>query len=110
MFFHYLISQAITIDRTVYVSGCLGLDKDTLTLVSGGAGPEMRKTLENMVGILEAAGSSVDKVVKTMIFVSDLKDFGAINDEYKKGMSNVVDSWRNFNIYDCRKLMTRLHI
>ncbi len=57
-------------------------------MVPGGAGPEMRKALENMIGILEASGSSVDKVVKTMIFVSDLNDFGIINDEYKKGMHN----------------------
>lgn len=63
----------------------MGLDKDTLALVPGGAGPEMRKALENMTAILEAAGSSVEKVVKTLIFVADLKDFGAINEEYKKG-------------------------
>lgn len=68
----------------------MGLDKDTLTLVPGGAGPEMKKTLENMVAILEAAGSSVENVVKTMIFVSDLKDFGLINDEYKKGSVFIV--------------------
>ncbi|KAJ6636199.1 RutC family protein [Pseudolycoriella hygida] len=77
-------NQAIIAGRTVYLSGCLGLDKDTLTLVPGGAGPEMKKALENAVAILEAAGSSVDKVVKTMIYVDDLKDFGAINEEYKK--------------------------
>lgn len=59
-------------------------------MVSGGAGPEMQKALENMVGILEAAGSSVDKVVKTTIFVADLNDFGAINDEYKKGMRELI--------------------
>lgn len=64
----------------------MGLDKDTLTLVPGGAGPEMRKALENMVAILKAAGSCVENVVKTMIFVDDLKDFGAINEEYKKGL------------------------
>lgn len=54
-------------------------------MVPGGAGPEMKKALENMVGILEAAGSSVDRVVKTMIFVTDLKDFKAVNEEYTKG-------------------------
>lgn len=87
----WLFSQAIIAGRTVYLSGLLGLDKDTLALVPGGAGPEMKKALENMVAILEAAGSSVDKVVKTMIFVDDLKDFGAINDEYKKG--KILYSW-----------------
>lgn len=81
----WFYSQAIIVERTVYVSGCLGLDKETLALVPGGAGPEMKKALENMKGILEAAGSSVDKVVKTMLFVTDLNDFGRVNEEYKKG-------------------------
>lgn len=82
-------SHAIIADRTVYVSGCLGLDKDTLKLVPGGAGPEMRKALENMIAILESAGSSVEKVVKATIFVTDLKDFPAVNEEYRKGLLSV---------------------
>lgn len=63
----------------------MGLDKDTLALVPGGAAPETRKALENMKAILEAAGSSVEKVVKVLIFVVDLADFAGINEEYKKG-------------------------
>lgn len=56
-----------------------------MKLVPGGAGAEMRKAFENMIAILEAAGSSVDKVVQVTIYVTDMKDFAAINDEYKKG-------------------------
>lgn len=78
-------SQAVVAGRTVYVAGCLGLDKDTMKLVPGGAGAEMRKAFENMNAILEAAGSSADKVTKVNIFVTDMKDFAAINEEYKKG-------------------------
>lgn len=73
------------VDRTVYVSGCLGLDKDTNTLVQGGAAAEMIQALENLKAILEAAGSSLDKVVKTTVFVEDLADFARVNQEYKKG-------------------------
>lgn len=69
----------------MYVSGCLGLDKNTTTLVPGGAVPEMAKALENLQAVLEAAGSGVDKVVKATIFVEDLGDFANINEEYKKG-------------------------
>ncbi len=72
-------------DRTVYVSGCLGLNKETNTLVSGGAAAEMVQALENVKAILEASGSDIGKVVKTTIFVEDLADFERVNQEYKKG-------------------------
>ncbi|XP_037044529.1 rutC family protein UK114-like [Bradysia coprophila] len=77
-------NQAVVVDRTVYVSGCLGLDKETNTLVSGGAAAEMAQALKNVKAILEASGSSIDNVVKTTVFVDDLADFGGVNDEYKK--------------------------
>lgn len=78
-------SQAVVADRTVYVSGCLGLDKSTMTLVPGGAAPEMAKALENLQAVLAAAGSGIDKVVKATVFVEDLGEFANINEEYKKG-------------------------
>lgn len=81
----FLQSQAVVADRTVYVSGCLGLDKNTTTLVPGGAVPEMAKALENLQAVLTAAGSDINKVVKATIFVEDLGDFANINEEYKKG-------------------------
>ncbi|KAG4065470.1 hypothetical protein HA402_002704 [Bradysia odoriphaga] len=77
-------NQAVIADRTVYVSGCLGLDKDTMTLMPGGAAPEMAKALENLQAVLAAAGSGVEKVVKATIFVEDMGDFANINEEYKK--------------------------
>lgn len=69
----------------MFVSGCLGLNKDTNTLVSGGAAAEMAQALENLKAILEAAGSGTDKVLKSTIFVEDLTDFAKVNMEYKKG-------------------------
>lgn len=75
-------------DRTVYVSGCVGLDKDTMTLVEGGVIPETIKALENLTAVLEASGSGVEKVLKTTIFVQDLGDFAKVNEEYRKGITN----------------------
>lgn len=83
-------SQAVVADRTVYVSGCLGMDKDG-KLVSGGVVPETKKALENLGAVLDAAGSSYEKVVKTTIFVQNLEEFASVNEEYKKGACVIFD-------------------
>lgn len=78
-------SSAVIADRTVYVSGCLGMDKDTGKLVPGGVAAEAKKALENMAIVLEAANSGFDRVVKCTVFLNDMNDFAAVNEEYKKG-------------------------
>ncbi|XP_043662253.1 rutC family protein UK114 [Drosophila teissieri] len=77
-------NQAVVADRTVYVSGCLGLDKDTMQLVPGGPTEQAEKALENLEAVLKAADSGVDKVVKNTVFLKDLNDFGAFNEVYKR--------------------------
>lgn len=78
-------NQAIVVDRTVYLSGVLGIDKDTNKLVAGGAVPEAVKALENLQNILAAAGSKVENVIKCTVLLNDIADFGAVNQEYIKG-------------------------
>lgn len=78
-------NQAIVVDRTVYLSGVLGIDKDTGKLVSGGAVPEAVKALENMQHILAAAGSKVENVIKCTVLLNDIADFANVNQEYTKG-------------------------
>lgn len=73
-------------DRTVYVSGCLGLDKDTMQLVSGGVAAQTEMALKNLEAILTAADSGIDKVIKNSIFLKDLNDFAAVNEVYQKCM------------------------
>ncbi|XP_037908356.1 rutC family protein UK114 isoform X2 [Hermetia illucens] len=77
-------NQAVVADRTVYVSGCLGMDKNTNKLVAGGIVEQTTQALENLKQVLEAANSGIDKVVKTTIFMKDLEDFGTMNEVYKK--------------------------
>lgn len=79
-------NQAIVVDRTVYLSGVLGIDKDTGKLVKGGAVPEAAKALENIQNILSAAGSKVENVVKCTVLLNDIADFGKVNEEYIKGI------------------------
>lgn len=83
MIFYKNYSQAVVLDRTLYVSGVLGLDKDTMKLVEGGAAAEARQALKSLGHILEAAGSSYEKVVKSTIFLNNIDDFAAVNDVYK---------------------------
>lgn len=78
-------SQAVVADRTVYVSGCLGLDKQTMKLVPGGAAEQTEMALKNLEAVLKAADSDINKVIKNTVFLKDLNDFGAVNEVYKRG-------------------------
>jgi len=75
-------SQAIRANGMIYVAGEKGIDAKTGKIVPGGIEAETRQTLENIKGILEAGGSSLDKVVATFVFMTDLKDFAAMNAVY----------------------------
>ena len=75
-------SQGIKVGNLVFVSGCLPIDMATGQLSTGDIAEQTRHSLRNVTAILEAAGSSLDKVVKTTIFVKDLKNFQTINAAY----------------------------
>lgn len=66
----------------VYTAGQLGLDPSTGDFVEGGIEAQTRQALENLKGVLEAAGSKMSKVVKTTVFLLDMNDFGAMNGVY----------------------------
>ena len=68
------LSQAIQVGEWLFVSGQLGIDPTTRKLASGGTGAETRQLCENMKAILEAAGSSLDKVVRVVIYMIDLSE------------------------------------
>lgn len=81
-------SQAVKIGNFLYTSGQIPLDPATGELVNGDAKSATRRSMENLKGILEAAGTSFDNVIKTTVFVSDLNNFAAVNEvygEYFKG-------------------------
>lgn len=76
-------SQAIKVGDFIYTAGQLGLDPSTGLLVEGGIAEQARRVLENLSGVLQAAGSSLDNVVKTTVFLSDMANFAAMNEVYK---------------------------
>ena len=75
-------NQAIRAGDTIYVAGQIPVDPATNQLVEGDAGAQARQVFENIKAILEAAGASMDRVVKTTIFLADLADFPAVNAVY----------------------------
>jgi 2-iminobutanoate/2-iminopropanoate deaminase len=75
-------NQAIRAAGLVFCAGQVGLDPAAGTLVEGGVEPQARRAMENLSAVLEAAGSSIDRIVKTTIFVTDLGDFAAVNAVY----------------------------
>jgi len=75
-------SQAVVANGFVYVAGQVALDPGTGQLVPGDVRIQTKRVLENLKAILEASGSSMDRVVKTTVFLRDLNDFGIMNEIY----------------------------
>lgn len=72
-------SQAVKVGGTVYFSGQIPLDPATGNVVEGGIEAQARRAFENLKAVAEAAGGSLDKVVRTGLFLVDLKDFAVVN-------------------------------
>ena len=75
-------SQAIKAGGFIFVAGEKGMDPVTKQIVPGGIEPETRRTLENIKAILEEAGSGMNRVVSTFVFMTDLNDFSKMNEIY----------------------------
>ncbi len=75
-------SAAVRVGHFVYTAGQIGIDPATGEVVSGGVEAETRQALTNLKHILEAAGASLNTVVKTTVFLRDINDFARMNAVY----------------------------
>ncbi|HUY71104.1 MAG TPA: Rid family detoxifying hydrolase [Gaiellaceae bacterium] len=75
-------NQAIVANGFVFVAGQLGLSPGEKEVVDGGIGPQTERAFANLRAILEAAGSSLDNIVKTTVFLRNLDDFAGMNEVY----------------------------
>lgn len=81
-------SQAIRANGMVFLSGQIPLDPKTQQLVEGDVAAQTERVLENLKGVVEAAGSSLQHVVKTTVFLADMNDFTAMNEVYARYFVN----------------------
>ncbi len=77
-------NQAVVIGDLVYTAGQIPLDPVSGQMVGTDAGEQAQQVLKNLKAVLEAAGSSLAKVVKTTVFLKDLNDFNAMNAVYAR--------------------------
>jgi 2-iminobutanoate/2-iminopropanoate deaminase len=80
-------SQAIKANGFLFLSGQVALDPKTGELQAGDIRQQTERTLENIKGILEAAGSNLHHVVKTTVFLRDINDFAVMNEVYGRYFS-----------------------
>jgi 2-iminobutanoate/2-iminopropanoate deaminase len=75
-------SQAIRAGHLLFVSGQIPLDPASGALLTGGISEQTERVLKNLGAILEAAGASFDRVVKTTVYLADMSEFAAMNEVY----------------------------
>lgn len=77
-------SQAVRAGNLVFASGQIPTDPATGEFVSGGIAEQTEQVLRNLSAVLEAAGTGLDRVVKTTVFMADMVDFAEMNDVYAR--------------------------
>jgi 2-iminobutanoate/2-iminopropanoate deaminase len=81
-------SQAVKAGGFVFASGQIALDPATGKLIEGDIAAQTERVLKNLTAVLAAAGSGIDRVVKTTVFLKNLADFPAMNEAYAKVFAN----------------------
>ena len=77
-------SQGIIADKFVFVAGQRPANPSTGEIVEGGIQEQTRQVIENLSAVLTAAGSSLDRVVRSTVYLSDIGNFAAMNSVYEK--------------------------
>ena len=75
-------SQAVKVSGLIFASGQIPTDPQTGQFVSGGIQEQTEQVLKNLAAVLEAAGSGLQQVVKTTVFLIDMQEFAAMNEVY----------------------------
>jgi 2-iminobutanoate/2-iminopropanoate deaminase len=101
------LSQAIKVGDWVFASGQLGTDPRTGRLAVGGIAAETRQVCENLKAVLEAAGSSLDRVVKVTIYMADLGELMPMNEVFSRYFSTEPPARTTF---ECSRLVANARV
>jgi 2-iminobutanoate/2-iminopropanoate deaminase len=82
-------SQAVKASGLVFASGQIPIDPATGQVIDGSIAEQTERVLNNIKAVLEAAGSSLERIVKTTVFLADLTDFGEMNEAYGRFFAEV---------------------
>lgn len=77
-------SQAVIFDNLIFISGQVAMDPNTKVLISGNLETEVDQVMANLRSLLEEMGSSLEKVLKVTVFLTDMNKFLKFNETYKK--------------------------
>ena len=91
-------SQAVEVNGLVFTSGVVPIDPATGELVTGPAEVQAERAFKSLKALLEAAGSSTANVIKTTVFISDMNDFGKINDAVLCDFSGSATNYHYYGI------------
>lgn len=83
-------SQAIETNDLIFTSGQIAIDPQTNALIEGDVVAQAKRVFENLKAVLEAAGSDLEHVVKTTIFLKDMNDFARVNEIYAEYFGKAV--------------------
>ena len=81
-------SQATVVGNVIYTAGQIALDPGTMEMVGKDVGEQTARELQNLAAVLEAAGSSLQHVLKTPVFLADMADFPAMNEVYARAFGD----------------------
>ncbi len=81
-------SQAIRVNGFIFVSGQVAIDPANQQFIAGDIAAQTDRAIKNLAGILKAAGSSLEKVVRATVFLKNMNDFAAMNEVYGKYFSS----------------------
>lgn len=96
-------SQAITTGDLVFISGQLPIDPSTNSFPTGGIKEQTKQSLLNIQAILRSAGLSLNNVVKTTVLLSNITDFGAMNEVYREFFQDPCPARSAFAVKDLPK-------
>ncbi len=82
-------TPAVKVGNMLFLSGQIGINPATGTMVEGGTVAQARQVFANLRSLLNAAGLTFDDVVRATVYLADLDDYGAVNEEYAKYFSDI---------------------